>query len=236
MARTGITSISRDHRAAANSAFVAAMFFTFSGILFVSRFAHEAGAKSNAPGGFMAYKNLSVPYLQARWESRRFEQTVTLSFITDVCFNFNTAYLDEDERWITDRAMIGQRYMSGWFWIDAPSSVPVELIDLFLEGDSSSLGMLKFLRLFRLLRLLRLLKLGEYISAIEIKFDLNLTFLRICQLIGAMCFLAHMLGAAHPPRICICSHERTHAHKRTPCTRTHVHAGKQLVHARTRGE
>ena len=123
-----------------------------------------------------------------------FEQTLTFSFIVDVCFNFNTAFPDEDERWVTDRGQIARRYLSGWFWIDAPSSVPVELIDIFLAGDSSSLGLLRFLRLFRLLRLLRLLKLGEYVSALEIKFDLNLTFLRILSMVMNMLFLAHMLG------------------------------------------
>jgi len=86
-----------------------------------------------------------------------FEQTITASFITDVCFNFNTAYFD-NEKWVTDRGKISARYLTGWFWIDAPSSFPVELVDYFMEGDSSTLGMLKFLRLFRLLRLLRLLK------------------------------------------------------------------------------
>lgn len=86
-----------------------------------------------------------------------FEQAITVSFITDVCFNFNTAYFD-NEKWVTDRGKISARYLSGWFWIDAPSSFPVELVDMLMEGDSSTLGMLKFLRLFRLLRLLRLLK------------------------------------------------------------------------------
>ena len=40
------------------------------------------------------------------------------------------------------------------FWVDAPSSVPVELISLFI-GDTGSLGLLRFLRMFRLLRLLK---------------------------------------------------------------------------------
>lgn len=94
-----------------------------------------------------------------------FEQTITASFITDVCFNFNTAYFD-NEKWVTDRGKISARYLTGWFWIDAPSSFPVELVDYFMEGDSSTLGMLKFLRLFRLLRLLRLLKVrGETLNA-----------------------------------------------------------------------
>jgi hypothetical protein len=36
--------------------------------------------------------------------------------------------------------------------------------------------------------------MGEYIATLEIKLDLNLTFLRILQMVGNMIFLAHMLG------------------------------------------
>jgi|LauGreDrversion2_2_1035103.scaffolds.fasta_scaffold04374_2 CRP-like cAMP-binding protein len=158
-----------------------------------------------------------------------FEQCVTFVFITDVLFNFNTAYLD-DTRWVISRPRIAVTYLQGWFWIDVPSSVPVELIDIFVEGDNDHLAMLRFLRLFRLLRLLRLLKVrlrllrclylhslhehliprptipesagvayrfaqvGEYIAALEIKFDVNLTFLRIVQMLCSILFLAHMLG------------------------------------------
>ena len=111
---------------------------------------------------FILYSAVMVPYricFDANAEGGMFifEQIVTFSFLTDVCFNFNTAFL-EDERWIIDRGKIAQNYLKGWFWIDAPSSVPVELIDVLLEGDNGNLGMLRFLRLFRLLRLLKLLK------------------------------------------------------------------------------
>ena len=111
---------------------------------------------------FILYSAVTVPFricfdADAVGYMFIFEQVVTFSFIIDVCFNFNQAYM-EDDKWVTDRGAIAVRYLQGWFWIDAPSSVPVEMIDLFVEGDSSSLGMLRFLRLFRLLRLLRLLK------------------------------------------------------------------------------
>ena len=175
---------------------------------------------------FILYSAVMVPYricfsADATGWIFVYEQVVTLVFLTDVIFNFNTAYLDE-EKWVLDRGLIAQRYVSGWFWIDAPSSVPVEMIDLLSKGDSSSLGILRFLRLFRLLRLLKLLKarasgpqhhscplgnsclpadrlparsqLGDYVAALEIKHDLNLTFLRICTMVANMMFLAHMLG------------------------------------------
>jgi len=148
--------------------------------------------------GFILYSAVMVPYricFSAPAEHYMFwmEQAVTISFIIDVCFSFNTAYM-EDERWVISRPKIAIRYLQGWFWIDFPSSLPIEFIDSILEGDSASLGMLRFLRLFRLLRLLRLLKLGEYIAALEIRFDLNLTFLRICQMLLGLLFLAHLLG------------------------------------------
>ena len=210
--------------------------------------------------GFILYSAVMVPYricFSAPAEHYMFwlEQGVTVSFIIDVCFSYNTAYM-EDERWVVSRSKIAIRYMQGWFWIDFPSSLPIEFIDSLLEGDSTSLGMLRFLRLFRLLRLLRLLKvrsyprehaallerackqsalrlervaaggrvrvqrvqwhgrasplelsthhavrllcprsqLGEYIAALEIRFDLNLTFLRICQMVLQLIFLAHILG------------------------------------------
>ena len=38
-------------------------------------------------------------------------------------------------------------------------------------------------------------QLGEYIAALEIKFDLNLTFLRIMTLIAALIFLSHKYHA-----------------------------------------
>ena len=56
--------------------------------------------------------------------------------------------------------------LRGWFWVDAPSSLPLELLDL-LPGDTSQLSFLRFVRMFRLLRLLKLLKLDAIIEQIE---------------------------------------------------------------------
>jgi hypothetical protein len=50
------------------------------------------------------------------------------------------ALLPQDERWVTDRGSIALHYLRGWFWIDAPSSLPIELIDLALAGDNTALG------------------------------------------------------------------------------------------------
>ena len=120
-----------------------------------------------------------------------FEAAMSLVFITDLMLSFRTAYVRDDTgRWERDPARIASRYLRGWFWIDAPSSVPVELIEMIEfptgasgEGDASGLKLLRILRMFRLVRLLRLLKLGEYITSLEEALDVNLRPLRMLQLV-----------------------------------------------------
>lgn len=91
-----------------------------------------------------------------------FEVSVTIVFMTDLVLNFNTAFL-ADNYWVVSRQRIAANYLRGWFWIDMPSSIPVELIGLVLE-DTGNLTMLRFLRMFRLLRMLRMLKVVEMVD------------------------------------------------------------------------
>ena len=123
---------------------------------------------------------------------------VTFLFLLDVYFSFNTVFLDyRTGEWVIDRWRIARAYFFSWFWIDVPSSVPVEVIDVlfYSEGPSNpALGLLRVLRLFRLLRLLRLLKIDEYIETLESRFDVNLRALRIVFMLAKICFLAHGLG------------------------------------------
>ena len=114
------------------------------------------------------YSSVTVPFricfsAEAEGKMWDFEVFVSIFFIVDVCFNFNTSYNVED-KWVISRRRIIKRYLSGWFWIDAPSSLPVELLTMIMgEGEGSShLSLLRFLRMFRLLRLLRLLKVRRH--------------------------------------------------------------------------
>jgi len=108
-------------------------------------------------------------------------------------FTFNTVFFDNATgQWITSRGQIALNYLRSWFWVDAPSSVPVELVDIFVQNNS--LGLLRFLRMFRLLRLLRLLKIEEYVDTLENAFDVNLRILRVVFMLIKICFLSHILG------------------------------------------
>lgn len=108
-----------------------------------------------------------------------------------------------------DRRMITRNYMSGWFLIDFPSSLPLELLELFEAsviaregggGDDdatagfASLKMLRALRLLRLLRLLKVLKMQSYIHMIEDATDINLQVLTLIKLLIGVLYLTHILG------------------------------------------
>jgi hypothetical protein len=89
--------------------------------------------------------------------------------------NFNTAFIRKGE-WVSSRRAIAANYLSSWFWIDAPASCPVELLELALVAyrtDMSALSFLRMLRVLRLVRLLRLLKLGHYLTRIEERFEVH---------------------------------------------------------------
>ena len=78
------------------------------------------------------YSCLVVPFRicfssEAEGSILYFELGVTLTFLADVVFNFNTAYIDDtDGQWIIYRPAIAAMYLRGWFWIDFPSSIPME--------------------------------------------------------------------------------------------------------------
>ena len=124
-----------------------------------------------------------------------FEASMSLIFLTDLCLSFNTAYLSEGE-WVTSRRKIASRYLRSWFWIDAPSSLPVEFIEVLLPpgSDTGALPAFRILRMLRLVRMLRLLKVGVYVARLEEELEISLRPLRVVELVVQMLFIAHMLA------------------------------------------
>lgn len=126
-----------------------------------------------------------------------FEVVISILFLVDVILAFSTAYQNEEGEMVYDRGSIARHYLCGWFWIDAPSAVPVELIEYTHAlgyVDADNLATLRFLRMFRLFRLLRLLKIKEYITRIEEAFMINLRILKLVEIFVKLGFIAHILG------------------------------------------
>ena len=128
---------------------------------------------------------------------------VSIIFLCDLALNFNTAYIQDGEL-VTSPHLIRSQYLRTWFWVDAPSALPIELIETFDFLQNDHLELLRLLRLARLARLLRVLKLEQNLRQFEDSFDINLRALRIVKLMFKVVIGAHFLGcgwmaiAKHP--------------------------------------
>lgn len=151
---------------------------------------------------FVLYSSVVVPFrvcfeADAVGTMWLIEVAVSLMFLADTILTFNTAFSD-GQGWVMSRCAIARNYVfRGWFIVDAPSSVPYELIELLFESDTSnhtSLRALRVLRLLRLARLLRILKLFELLRRIEEHFEINVRGFRILQVVFVLIFFAHLLG------------------------------------------
>ena len=128
-----------------------------------------------------------------------FELFVSLSFMADVAMNWSTAYLDEEGYWVIERRAIARNYATGWFWIDFPSSLPLELLPLLMHGEKPEdvpLKLLRVLRLLRLLRAVRLLKLDRVLIELAESIHLNLRILQLVRLLTIVIYVMHLLGCA----------------------------------------
>lgn len=102
-------------------------------------------------------------------------------FFVDMLLNFRTGIVDFDrqEEVILDKKIIRQRYLRGWFIIDALSSIPFDYIYLIVSSYSSDeankgilqasriLRMFKLTKLLSLLKLLRVSRIVRYIQELE---------------------------------------------------------------------
>ena len=124
-----------------------------------------------------------------------FEASISVLFMVDVFFSFRTSFIVNGQ-WETRRDRILSNYLLGWFWIDAPSSVPLELLEIF-DTDQAELKGIRLLRILRLVRLLRIFKLEEMvrwcIDNVEC-IEINLPVVRLITMIFKVFFTAHLIG------------------------------------------
>ena len=120
------------------------------------------------------YVALVVPYRLAveakdtlAWKI--FGLLVDVSFGVDIILTFFTVYYDEENCCsVYDFRKIATKYVSGWFWIDLGSIIPIEIIlNVALnKGGKFNLlakfpriaklyGLVRFIRLTKLMRLLK---------------------------------------------------------------------------------
>ena len=124
------------------------------------------------------------------------ELCVQAVFCLDVLANFNTPFLVNGQ-WRISRPAIAIKYFSSWFWVDFPSSLPIELIEHELHlghGPTELLPMARILRLLRLIRLLRLLRIEHWLRLLETRLGVDLSGLRVLKTVVLMLFFCHLLA------------------------------------------
>lgn len=110
--------------------------------------------------------------------------TVDFIFLLDVCKNFCTGFIDENDAVIMDAKVVRRNYLTGFFITDLCSSVPLDLMlraagaseTGAVTGTKQSLKMLKLLRMAKLFRLLRISRLFKHIKEVSLYLEERLNF------------------------------------------------------------
>lgn len=109
-----------------------------------------------------------------------FDYIIDSLFMIDILINFRTIYKDKQDEDVRDGKKIAMRYLCyGRFPVDIIASIPLDVITLFIQTDSSNLkflGMMKMVRLLRLGRIISFLKKYQKLK-FSMKFGQLLFFL-----------------------------------------------------------
>ena len=148
---------------------------------------------------FSAFENpytLSFTDLDKNGPISMIDLTIDFVFLIDLIVNFNLGYFDDDGRLICSRRDVMLNYLKTWFFIDAISSIPFTLIELFSNNNSEILIRIKTIpRLLRLSRTFKLLKSLERLESINLFMDISQRTWR---------FLRVMFGLVLALHICAC--------------------------------
>lgn len=154
-------------------------------------------------GVLIALSVIIVPY-RLGFDVRPKGGWVAVDIITDACFaldillSFRTAYLDDNNVFVTVPRLIAGRYARGWLLVDVLSTVPFDRIAGSMTAeDSGALRGLKLIRVLRMIRLFRLVKLMKIINVNGVAdelIEINALVFRGLRLLLTLAFLGHLFG------------------------------------------
>ena len=132
-----------------------------------------------------------------------FESTLDAIFALDIVFNFLTAYTDNaTDLVVTAPKKIATRYLKGFFLIDLIATIPFGTIlqasPLAIGSKMGKLGrlpkMIRFAKAARLLKLLRVYKLHEFMTKIEVQYNVHHGISRMIKIIMLIMLVTHLVG------------------------------------------
>ncbi|GBG34246.1 Potassium voltage-gated channel protein eag [Hondaea fermentalgiana] len=110
---------------------------------------------------------------------------IDICFIIDLFLNFATAYVDDWGTLITDRREIGRSYLSHWFWVDLPATLPFELF--VPPSEATAINMVKCIRLIRITKIFKFLERFRFANSARIM-RLFASLMLVCHWIGCLWF------------------------------------------------
>ncbi|KAL7536658.1 hypothetical protein ACHAXR_007315, partial [Thalassiosira sp. AJA248-18] len=134
---------------------------------------------------------------------------VDFIFLLDVCKNFCTGFVDENEAIIMNAELVRKNYLTGFFITDFCSSIPLDLllksagvdsVGGTVTGAKQSLKMLKLLRMAKLFRLFRINRLFLHVKRVvllieeKLQFRISDGFTKLLRLGMGALILAHWIG------------------------------------------
>ena len=154
-----------------------------------------------------------------------FSLILDVIFISDIVISFRTCYISKQSELVTDWRLIARNYLSRWFWIDLPASIPLDLIFSLFSGSGVSCGgggggrggggeqtqdatrLIRTASLLKMTRLLRLARIGgKYKSMVVGDFvgytrllKYVLFFFAIAHVYGCFYYFASSWQAAENP-------------------------------------
>lgn len=137
-----------------------------------------------------------VPPDKTNWTLFVCSRIVDVLFIFDIIVNFCIPFRKPPKKgggWVYSSRAIAHNYLRSWFFLDALTAIPVDLILVSLELDPDSL-VAKGGRVFRLLKLVRLARLNRITKRWLSRSTIDLSVLELVKF-GAMTILtAHWLA------------------------------------------
>lgn len=125
------------------------------------------------------------------------ETIIDFMFLLDIFINFFSAYIDDVGIIIDNKKLISINYLSGYFFMDFVSSLPIQLMLYSFETDISgskiSISRIyKTLRLIRFIKMIRVKKYDKILNYLFSHFNLNVALSKIVFITLITFLLVHI--------------------------------------------
>mmetsp|Transcript_6484 Transcript_6484/g.7871 ORF Transcript_6484/g.7871 Transcript_6484/m.7871 type:complete len:918 (-) Transcript_6484:222-2975(-) len=133
------------------------------------------------------------------WSSTSFlfwmDRVVDVYFLFDIFINFLRPVTDHQRGVdVIHLTEIRNQYLKGWFAIDVISTVPLDIIALFVNGLPVSLKAVRLLRLLRLMKLARMLRATRTLQQWQNRLNVTYTKVELLKIFVIICFCAHWMA------------------------------------------